>query len=235
MNNSHIEKIKSRGHWRVIVRPSSFDKKKVENISDLKPILDRTQVSLRGWDFPAINSRRDVIIGEDWVCQSSDWNGYVEYWRFYQSGQFIHLDGFSEDWVEESEFHRPDNVWPAGQRLGVFGTLFRFTEIFEFASRLSLTPAGDTGISLSIKLSGLQDRQLWWDTKGRKSFNGKYCASIDEFEFDDVLPSAMLIANGWDIAADQATELFRRFGWNPPREVVLDMQSKLRHWAVSIR
>jgi hypothetical protein len=167
--------------------------------------------------------------------QPSDWNGYVEYWRFYQSGQFIHLDGFSEDWVEESEFHDPDNVWPAGQRLGVFGTLFRFTEIFELASRLSLTPAGDAGMSISIKLSGLQDRQLWWDKKGRKCFNGKYSASIDEFEFDDVLSSATLIASGWDIAADQTTELFRRFGWNPPSEVVLDMRSKLRHWAVSVR
>ena len=235
MKNPHIEKIKSRGYWRVVVGPLQFNKQRVANILDLRPILDRTRVGLRGWDFPAIHPRNDVTIGEDWICQSSDWNEYIEYWRFFQSGQFIHLDGFNEDWVEQSEFYGPDKTWPPGQRLGVYGTLYRFTEIFEFASRLSLTPAGDAGMALSIKLSGLEGRQLWWDKKGRKNFNGQHTASISDFEFKDVFPSPTLIADGWNLAADQALELFRRFGWNPPREVILDMQSTLRRWAVSIR
>ena len=52
---------------------------------------------------------------DDWVGQGIDWENYVEYWRFYQSGQFLHLDGMKEDWMEQREMYDSGDRWPIGE------------------------------------------------------------------------------------------------------------------------
>jgi hypothetical protein len=94
------------------------------------PILERVKVSLRGWDFPHIDYKVKQLIYKNWIEQSFDWYIYVEFWRFYQSGQFIYLDGNREDWFGQKTFAQAES-WPADTRLAAISSLYRFAEIFE--------------------------------------------------------------------------------------------------------
>ena len=233
MSDAHIDKIRSRGYWRVVISPSTFVDQRVPNILDLPRILQSCAVSLRGWDYPNIDSRAPDI-GEDWVGQGIDWEGYVEYWRFYQSGQFLHLDGFKEDWADQRRMFGSAPKWPKGERLEVVSAVFSFTEIFELASRLSMSQAGSEATYIEIRLHGLTGRQLRVESQKRNSFPRPYSASVAEFRHQREYSKGELAASAWFLALEPATDLFRRFGWDPPREVLDGMQEELRSFRRSI-
>ena len=45
--NEFLNKIQSRGYWKVIIRPIAFDEKRIENFAELHPILRKTYVQLK--------------------------------------------------------------------------------------------------------------------------------------------------------------------------------------------
>ena len=126
-----IEKITSRGYWRVVIRPTEFSAERVKDIAALGPLVAANVVSLRGWNFPHV-ARTGSSIGPDFIENQSEWNGYLEVWRFFQSGQFYVLRGMRSDWMLEDH----------GKLLWTVHALYTFTEIFEFAARLATTAAG---------------------------------------------------------------------------------------------
>lgn len=137
-----LEKIRSRGYWRVVIHPASFVEKQVANISDLYPLLQKISVELRGWDYPHLDVHTPLHIDKAWIQQSSESNQYLELWRFYQNGQFVDFIGMEEDWLDQfHDWSLPEN-WRHGSYLGVENAVFQFTEMMEFAARLSLTQAG---------------------------------------------------------------------------------------------
>ena len=72
----------------------------------------------------------------DWIGQEFQWEEYhyLEMWRFYQSGQFIHHCWHtSSDWYDRNHYWPANDAWQLGAILGIGDTIFRFTEIFEFA------------------------------------------------------------------------------------------------------
>lgn len=163
-----LEKIKSRGYWRVVIRPGQFVEKRIPEISSLYPIIQKTTVQLRGWDFPHVDPHTNLHIDVDWVGQESEWQEFLELWRFYQSGQFVDIAGIWEDWRDQSELRLGRHEMEPGALLGIGDTLFRFTEIFEFAARLALTKAGDELMHIEVTVCGLAGRRLWVDSHNRK-------------------------------------------------------------------
>src|SRR5918999_2600983 len=161
--NELLEKIRSRGYWKVIIRPATFVEKRISNTSDVYPILEKTSVQVRIWGFPHLDNNEKLGINVDWIGQEIAWEYYLELWRFYQSGQFVHLSGMAEDWLDRSRLSPPDQSWKPRTFLNVVGAVFRFTEIFEFAARLAFTAAGDEQMRLEITLSGLEGPTLWVD------------------------------------------------------------------------
>lgn len=228
MNQPHINKLRSRGHWRVVIRPANFIKERIPEILDLQPILEKVAVSLRGWDFPHIDHKSSPKIGDDWVEQAIDWERYVEFWRMYQSGQFLHLDGFKEDWAEQTVVLGGGTEWKAGSALTVVGTIFRFTEIFELASRLSVTAAGDQSMHISITLNGLKDRQLWSEDIMTRLGQSNSVATIDSFPFEQQCTQSELTAGAWELALKPALDLFQRFGWKVGIDTLRELQAQLR-------
>ena len=220
-----LEKIKSRGYWRVVIHPGTFTEQRVANISDLYPILQKTSVQLRGWDFPHLNSKENVQKDSDWIGQESKWHQYLELWRFYQSGQFIVFLGFDEDWRDNSELWPAPDGWEPGLTLSAVNTIFQLAEIFEFAARLSFTDAGDDMMHVGITLAGLQGRSLGLGSP-RSHFKGK-TASIQELPYHIDLPRLHLMGEPMELALAPATELFKRFGWEPSLEILRDMQENL--------
>ena len=78
--NELLNKIQSRGYWKVIIRPIAFDEKRIENFAELYPIIQKTYVQLKHWrwEFPQINFAAAPCNGIDWIEQESEWEEYLE-------------------------------------------------------------------------------------------------------------------------------------------------------------
>ena len=226
--NTLLDRIRSRGYWRVVIRPSRFIEKRIANISSLQDILWKNAVQLRGWDFPHADTRNNVHIDVDWISRDFEWKDYLEVWRLYQSGQFVDYAGLVMDWSDQSERGLNDSYCESKKRLNVVDVVFRFTEIFEFAARLSLSEAGDENMHIEVTLGGLSERALWVNPAVRKSFPMKKKVSINEIPYEVDLPRVKLMAEPRELALKPAIELFRRFDWDPHVEVLREMQTELR-------
>jgi len=227
--NSLLDRIKSRGYWRVVVRPQAFAEKRIPEITDLYPIIQNTSVNLRGWDFPHLDHHSQVHIDIDWIGQESEWEAFLEIWRFYESGQFVDIAGMHEDWHDQrGSIPAALKNWRPGLILGIGNTLFRFTEIFEFAARLAMTQAGDDTMHIEITVSNLAGRRLWVDSSDRMPISRHYTSSIKELPYQIELPRTELIAAPRELALKPAIELFRRFGWDPSQGILRDQQNELR-------
>ena len=220
-------KIKSRGYWRIIVRPQSFNPSSVTDISMLLPILTKCIVRIRGWDFPHIDYRTNPNYGNDWVGQENDWDYHKGIWRLYQSGQFVYLLGMAIDWREES------SIWPADQLskpmtlIGVGDTIFAFAEVMDFASQIALTDAGDEVMHIDIKVGNIEGRALYVDShRGRMPFTNLYQTKMHEYTYSKDITRADLISNHKSYAIDASQQLFKRFGWNAPTEILQDWYDK---------
>ena len=152
-----LQKIRSRGYWRVIIRPYSFMENRIADRAELLHVLEKASVEFKGWGFPHIDAGRTPDEGPDWIGQEICWDCIRELWRFYQSGQFIHYFGMPEDWDKAfgllPQFEGKVSLDPKV-------LLLQFTEIFEFASRLTFTDAGDEGLRVDIKVDNIKDHLL---------------------------------------------------------------------------
>ena len=219
-----LERIKSRGHWHVVIRPGTFSETRIANISSLYPILQKTSVQLRGWDFPHLDTHNPPQIDVDWIGQEPEWEEYLELWRFYQSGQFVVFRGMDEDWLDRSVWRKSPEGWKPGQTLSVEEVILQLAEIFEFAARLSFTDAGDDVMRLGITIAGLDGRSL--RVGSDRSMPKGYIASMDELPYQIDLTRLQLVAESRELSLKPAIELFRRFGWDPSLEVLRDIQEK---------
>jgi len=213
-----------------VIRPQSFVERRISEITELYPILQNTSVQLRGWDFPHLDPHIQTHVDIDWVGQESDWENFLEMWRFYQSGQFIDITGMAEDWYDQCH-SIPAGLgdWRPGLILGIGNTLFRYTEIFEFAARLAMTQAGDDNIRVDITVRDLKGRKLRGDSHHiRMPRHHNYIASIGEFPYQIELSRTELIAAPRELALKPTTELFRRFNWDPSQDILRDQQKRLR-------
>jgi hypothetical protein len=112
---------------------------------------------MRGWD-PDVD-RTDRPNDADWIASWSNFAGRAEYWRLFQSGQFIHSFSFWEDAhpgslaaaIEKTLTGVPFGAEPNGC-IDVTGMLFRISEIYEFASRLVQKLELEGSVSISIEL-----------------------------------------------------------------------------------
>jgi hypothetical protein len=169
------------------------------------------------------------------ITCTTDWQYYRETWRLYQSGQFSYLIGIHEDWldrIEDPGWGPTPQLRERGPLLGVGDSLFRMTETFEFARRLAVTQLGDEAMHIKVELHRLEGRMLWVDSANRWPMEREYRAEIDTFVMEDQIPTAKLVGESRLIAADWAHELFSRFGWIPPVEMLRSQQDELR-WQAS--
>ncbi len=211
-----------------MIRPGAYVENRVSDISVLYPILQKISVELRGWDFPHIDPHIPCHIDNDWIEQNSEVNQYLELWRFYQSGQFVDWIGMEEDWLNQFvDWPTPDG-WKPGSYLGVENAVFQYTEIFEFAARLSMTGVGDDLMHLEIDLRGLKGRGLRLEKRRKSSsFLRDRKAEIDKLPYVIDVSRTELITASKELALKPAIELFRRFGWDPSLEILRDMQGEL--------
>ena len=144
-----LDEVRNGPHWKVVIHPQEFERERIATLDECWAAVGESQVRLRGWPYPHLD-RAHGEVGADWIASHVEaFNGQREYWRFFQSGQFVHYFGFWEDeqdWrskleaaYKKSPFKR-DGFLPTGF-LGVNNALYTFTEIFEFTARLMATGA----------------------------------------------------------------------------------------------
>jgi hypothetical protein len=212
-----LEDIRSRGHLEAVIRPSSFASDRVP-FGELEDIIRRTSLRWRGWDFPHIDPHVPIERDLQWVGQVSAWNHHLEVWRIWASGQFVSISGFASEWRDRSEFWPPDANWEPGANFGILEVSLRYVEVFRFASRLSLTKAGDETMRIVLKTSGLEGRRLIMDDPGRFLGPIPYVASIAEFPYSVVIAREDLLADPESHAITAAQQLFLRFGLDMSEE-----------------
>lgn len=220
-----LEKIRSRGYWKVVIRPITFMEKRVHEKSTLGHIVKSRSVSIKGWDFPHVDDFREFDTGADWIGHEIRWDHILEFWRFYQSGQFVHYLGMVEDW-------RDDSVQPCSSgesrkkiELCVDSILTRFTEVFEFASRLSFTEVGDMGTHLEIALVNINNHVL--TVPDSPGYVQLLKTNTPEFTYRADLTSIELATDERDLALKAATQLFQCFEWNPSIGLLRDIQARI--------
>ncbi len=221
-----LNKIKTRGYWQVIIKPTEFIADRIKDISVLFPILQKHYVYIRGWDYPHLEDKNSLHIDTDWVSQDSEWMHNKSSWRFYQSGLFVHLHGMSFDWRDESDVWPGDADWCPSQYIGIGNTIFTFTEIYELASRLSMSEAGAEHMDVEITIFGLNNRKLYLDSSNRHPLDNIYEAHLDTLPIINKISRQELVAKTKEYAIESSIEFFRRFGWNPTFEIIKNWQDE---------
>jgi len=217
-----LDSIKSHGYWEVVIRPTRFRERRVQNIADLEKIALASQVRMRGWPFPC-DERGRLDRFEDYVASKVKFLSHRESWRFYQSGLFVWFKANRWDVLAENEDDSNDPGRKVGQRLSVGDTLYLLCEFFEFASRLALSGAGDQRMHMDVSCHGLAGRFLeiesWHDTRGR------HCAA-QSWTLSRGYSQTELLADGRKLAFEAASDLFQRFNWDVSIDVLKSIHSR---------
>jgi hypothetical protein len=221
-----LDKIQTRGYWRVVIRPTTFEEHHLPNYSGLFPIVEKNSVRFRGWDYPHVGHQNPPLRGADWVGQEIDWQDEIELWRLYMSGQFVHFFTIWGDWRDHSSVWPAEPGWKPGRFLYYVPTAYSFVEIFEFAARLALSPAGAPLMRVEIELHGLQRRQLV-STDIMVPLSGIYVTQMGDWNHCWKGSQTELIAEPRKLAAVAARELFARFGLDLSLDILTRVQARI--------
>lgn len=232
MKQELIDKIKSRGYWRISFQPLVLAQKL--KLRECAYIVEKNSVALRGWNYPHFPGRLGDDAGlepgesfyEGWV----DWWNCTEFWRMYESGQFIHYLALGEDWPENDGWR--DDRRPALKPLTVIeitqGIVYQLTEIYQFLLRLGTSGVYDEGVRSSISLINTKGRKLWINDPMRGRFMQEYKTGADKIEYTKEYTKEDLLAKPQELAFDAIIYICDRFGWhNPSADVIRKDQDNL--------
>jgi hypothetical protein len=219
-------------HWRVNLRPDQYREDLIPSLARCFEIVQKTKLSLRGWDYPHLSNRdTERGVGNNWVASWSDFMGHKEYWRFYQSGQFLHLfsvreateAGWKQKMQSEMQSHLSymrDFDWEQVPGfISILNFIYSVTEIFEFASRLCQADVYGGALSIGIEVKGIKGYILaaGWD----RAWHDYYPASEDKLGRSWMYQTDVLVAESAQKALRAIVWFFERFGWlSPPEEVI---------------
>ena len=222
-------------HWRVNFRPSTYDATRLKTLSECVAVLHKTRVQLRGWDFPHIPP--SLEFGDTWVGGGSDFMEHFEYWRFYQSTQFLYLGSIQEftetRWA--ANLRAIMKAW-AGLRgvnidkvpgfLSLTNFIYNVTEYFEFAARLAQAQIYVDPVAIAISLKGVAGFMLAGDENRR--WTSDYVTHQPELNYARTFSPTDLIASSADLALECTKWFFERFRWLKPNvDLIRTDQQKL--------
>lgn len=211
-----VKLIRSRGYWRINIHPAAYEQRRIEP----KAILELTRkcvVELRGWDYPHFHDDHGSPHRiEKGIEKTIVWKeyGHIEHWRMTYSGNFFHLLAIGDDWREGKQL---TGLWGtqqlANKHIGVLATLFRITEAFEFALRLSREGIFNSGVVLSLTLNDLKDRELYIDDPKRVGMSMQRLSKSDSWNYRKTFELADFSENCHKHSLDAFIELAYLFNW----------------------
>lgn len=215
-------------HWLVAIRPLVFQPDAIP-LADCWELIESANVQLRGWDYPHVDHRLRGQ-GQDWIQSWVDFMGHRSFWRFFQSGQFVHVFAFNEDSYGDDVLSRARHrvsLPPGFQASGYvdfINLLYTTTEIAEFSSRLARHDAFASGVQLEITLEHVSNRLLT-SMEPLRLWHYFYPAADDRLNFTWQGDSSRLTAESAGLAQKAAIHFYERFGWfGAPAELIAEEQ-----------
>jgi len=216
-----LEKIHQRGYWRVVIRPTEFKRDRLSSLKECEETLKASVVNFRLEEYPYVTDAH-INKENDWIEAVIDFeSSYPEFWRFFQSGQFVHHLGCREDYSPTFQYWPSEATKPL---LLISNTLFTTTEIFQFAARLAHHDVLLPGAEISIKLLVAKDRVL---VSQELVFLGIHRSASDVIEFTKIVSTQELLARARELALEAAEGIFERFNYSPPRHLLAQDQQRL--------
>lgn len=201
-----VKLIKEKGFWIITIRPTLYEEDRIDTLVNCKNVLQDKKLSLRGWDFPHLNRFES---GNNYVQSKENFGQFKELLRFYKSGQFIYYKSMYEEYMEERYQNRVN-----GKGLEIISSLYLFTEILEFASRLAQSKVLGDEITIKIECFGIKGRQLFFYEATRPLFRNYISTIEDESRLEISVGVEKLISNGNTIAIELLNNLFEKFNWD---------------------
>ena len=214
--NPTLEKIKQRGHWYIRFRGEQYNPQRLSTEVQCDELLRRLVVRLRGWNYPHY-PREGAIYGPNYCEGTVDWEGHTEFWRFYQSGQFVHYLALREDWIAEDTWFMRDPRFAAiqpGSALFVINTIYTLTEVYEFLKRLTSHDVYGDAVTVSLELSPIDNRHLrLLDDFHRAPLMGDYESRVPKFDWQKTYRRDEVLETSSELALDVIQKLFLLFQW----------------------
>lgn len=224
-----LQTIKSRGYWKVIVRPDVFLADALPKLQLVEETIRACTVQVRGWDYPHWPRDGAPRVGEA-IEGVTDWEDHKEYWKAFKSGQFIHFFAMREDWLRENSSFRRIDIAPNAV-LSYDSTVFSFTEIFLFAARWASRLPHSSNFTVELLLNGLANRQLSTFDASRVPFDEWHKAHIPYWSASHSFTASELISSPKELAVNQVIQLLEQFSFDATPETIRAVQDALRPMA----
>ncbi|WP_130855595.1 helix-turn-helix domain-containing protein [Olivibacter jilunii] len=226
---SHIETIRSRGHWLLRFQP--LKKAGIEPLSECLHLIDRNKVSME-WTFPQVviyNINGRVFPSEHSYHGEYSIGDRKESWNFYQSGQFVYYGALVEDWLAESPYRKQmAEKFRPGDILFIKTSLIHFiTQVIEFLSRLCVEKIYDEGVQISISLKNTKNRTLYIDDENSSFFLTPKITGAESITYTEKLTVAEIQEGGHWISNKIILYFLERFGYAPTKERIMQDQQRL--------
>ena len=227
MKDGLIERIKTKGYWRVNFRPRAFPVEPLA-LERCRHLVEQSNVRLRGWDYPHVSTRNDdegsFEYCGNYVESWTDWGHHPEFWRFFKSTQFLHYRAIAEDWVDGDDNRRR----PSGPHISVTGAIYSITEILEFLFRLHRNGAYESGAQVNISIENSAQRELWISDPMRMPFSYPRATGAQRVVLNRELASDDLKRSSPELSIMLCQEFFDNFGWQPdPNQIIADREKLL--------
>lgn len=221
-------------HWRVNLIPSKYNNTSIPTLKECKKIIEKNSLHLRGWDYPHIGNEDEQSRGNNYIDSWSDFFGAREYWRFWQSGQFLHLFSvreFSEPSFKEElkssmkmflSHNKRINWEDIKGFISFVNSIYIFTEIFEFASRLSRSNIYENYLTLDISVSGINKFILSSDRS--RDWHNLYQYGEDIISGTWNIDSEELSMNSSKLSREKILWFFDKFGFYPSMDLIKEIQ-----------
>ncbi|MEJ2880447.1 AlbA family DNA-binding domain-containing protein [Pedobacter sp. GR22-6] len=222
-----LKNIMRRGYWKIQFIPVKFGD--IPTVKECLDIVSRSRTRLN-WDFPHVppnnNNSEKVVPLESGYEMESDLGARKEYWRLYQSEQFLMYRALIEDWYAEDPFRSElAKDRKAGVTLTIYSSLvFLITETFEFLSRLYQNGLFQDGVKVSMTLYNLKDRKLRIDALGRMPFSYDRITGAEQISLTQNLNPDEILTNGLAVGNQFILSVLDKFAYNPPPEMILGWQ-----------
>ncbi len=217
-------------YWTVMYRPEQYSSDRIPSLTECVELVQKTRVLLRGWDFPHLgmngDNRSGRVQGSNWIGSWVNFMGSIEYWRLFQSGQFVHFAAARE--ATEAQWRSKLQHWTSSHLrqhievdwesvpgyISLVNLVYVITEYFEFAARICQSGVYQGNIEIAIGLHGAKGYLL---TTEMDRLWRQYCpASNNELNKSWLVSSDALIAGSAEHSMKAISWICECFGWLSP-------------------
>ena len=218
-----VQKIRRSGSWRVRIRPAEFHQAALASIEECKWAIEHASVALDGRRYPMLSFDQSGTHSISGSVDIDMFAEFIEYWRFFQSGQFIQEAAIWEDLV------RPDPRYfqlDSNRRyLDVGWTIIRLTDTMEFTARLASQGVFGASVFVGIEWNKMAARILR-PGDSVPALPRTYHFPDETVTLGGIYSVESLIARHRELAINLAQELFKKAKWEADRSILVGHQER---------